>query len=301
MGPILYYLFIKPLSLLPLPVLHGVSTFLYFPVYYLFGIRKKVVYRNLNNSFPDKPAEEIEEIAKKFYRHFCDIIIESLKLFSISKEELVNRCKFVNPELLNDYYDKGQSILICAGHYNNWEMFAKSCNLQMKHQAVGIYTPLNNAFFEKKFAESRGIHGVVLLPKREVKDYFTATKDLIKAVIFGTDQSPSGRTKRAYWTTFLNQETAVVFGTEKYAREYNYPVIYASVSKSKRGYYEISFETIIENPADTEHGEITEKHTRILERQIIDQPEYYLWTHKRWKRKRGDFEGDDVQETIRDA
>ena len=107
MGPIAYYFFIKPLSLLPLRVLHGISTFLYFFIYHVFGIRKKVVYRNLNNSFPDKPPEEIEEIAKKFYRHFCDIIVESLKLFHISKEELVDRSKFVNPEVLNYYYDKG--------------------------------------------------------------------------------------------------------------------------------------------------------------------------------------------------
>jgi KDO2-lipid IV(A) lauroyltransferase len=301
MGPIVYYLLIKPLSVLPFRILHWISTVLYYLVYYVIGFRKKVVYQNLKNSFPDKSSTEIKQIAKKFYRHFCDLIVESVKLFSISKEEIIKRIKFVNPELLNKYYDQGQSIIIVAGHYNNWENFAKGCNLQMKHQAVGIYTPLSSPFFEKKFSESRSLFGVSLLPKREVKKYFAENRDLLKAVIFGTDQSPSGRTKRVYWTSFLNQDTAVMFGSEKYAKEYEYPVIFAGVDKVKRSTYQIWFELLEENPLDTPHGEITEKHTRRLEQQILAQPEYYLWTHKRWKRKREDFLSDDVAEEMRDT
>ena len=296
MSQIVYYLIIIPLSLLPFWILQRISDVLYYLIYYLIGFRKKVVYQNLNKSFPDKSPDEIKKITQKFYRHFCDLIVESVKLFSISKEELIKRCKFTNPELLDRFYDQGQSIIIVAGHYNNWENFAKSCNLQMKHQAVGIYTPLTNKFFEKKFSESRELFGVVLLPKRQVKEYFSENKDLLKAVAFGADQSPSGRTKRVYWTTFLNQETAVMFGTEKYAREYNYPVIFAGIKKIKRGSYEVWFELLEENPADSPNGAITEKHTRLLEKQILAQPEYYLWTHKRWKRKRGDFEEDDTNQ-----
>jgi KDO2-lipid IV(A) lauroyltransferase len=268
---------------------------LYYKIYYLIGFRKKVVYQNLNNSFPDKSPAEIKQIAKKFYRHLCDLIVESVKLFSISKEEIIKRTKFTNPELLDRFYDQGQSIIIVAGHYNNWENFAKSFDLQMKHQAVGIYTPLTNKFFEKKFSESRDLFGVVLLPKRQVKEYFSENKDLLKAVAFGADQSPSGRAKRVYWTTFLNQETAVMFGTEKYAREYNYPVIFAGIKKIRRGSYEVWLELLEENPADSPQGAITEKHTRLLEKQILAQPEYYLWTHKRWKRTREDFKDDTNQ------
>jgi len=292
MSQIAYYFFIIPLSWLPYWILYRISDVLYNLIYYLIGFRKKVVFQNLNNSFPDKSKAEIRQIAKKFYSHFCDLIVESVKLFSISEEEIVRRSKFVNPELLNHYYDKGQSIIIVAGHYNNWENFAKNCDLQMKHQAVGIYTPLTNPFMEKKFSASRTLFDVVLLPKRQVKQYFAENKDLLKAVIFGADQSPSGRTKRVHWTTFLNQDTAVMFGTEKYAKEYNYPVIFAGVNKLKRGFYEIWFELLEENPQDTPHAEITEKHTRLLEKEILAQPEYYLWTHKRWKRKRGDFSQD---------
>ena len=290
MSQIAYYLFIIPLSWLPYWVLYRISDVLFYLVYYLIGFRKKVVFQNLTNSFPDKSSAEIKQLAKKFYRHFCDLIVESVKLFSISEEELVRRSKFKNPELLDHYYVKGQSIIIVAGHYNNWENFAKSCDLQMKHQAVGIYTPLTNPFMEKKFSASRTLYNVVLLPKRQVKTYFAENKDLLKAMIFGADQSPSGRTKRVHWMTFLNQDTAVMFGTEKYAKEYNYPVIFAGVNKLERGFYEIWFELMEENPQDTAHAEITEKHTRLLEKEILAQPEYYLWTHKRWKRSRSDFE-----------
>jgi KDO2-lipid IV(A) lauroyltransferase len=289
MSQIGYYFFIIPLSWLPYWILFRISDLLYYLVYYLVGFRKKVVFQNLTNSFPDKSSSEIKRLAKRFYSHFCDLIVESVKLFSISEEEIVRRSKFKNPELLNRYFDQGQSIIIVAGHYNNWENFAKNCDLQMKHRAVGIYTPLTSPFMEKKFSASRSLFGTVLLPKRQVKEYFAQKKDLLKAVIFGADQSPSGSTKRVHWTTFLNQDTAVMFGTEKYAKKYNYPVIFAGVTKLKRGIYEIWFELLEENPANSPHGEITEKHTRRLEQQILTQPEYYLWTHKRWKRKREDF------------
>lgn len=286
---IVYYLIITPLSLLPFWVLYHLSDSLYYVIFYLIRFRKNVVLGNLTNSFPDKNQAEIKQIAKKFYRHFCDLIMESVKLFTISKEELLARSKHANPEMLNKFYEQGKSIIIVAGHYNNWEMWAQSCNLQMKHQAVGIYTPLSNRFFNKKFAESRGRYDVVLLPKDDVKSFFRDKKDLIKAVVFGTDQSPSPHTKKVYWLNFMNQDTAVMFGSEKYAKEYNYPVIFAAIDKVKRGFYTITFELLEDNPTSSDYGEITERHTRRLEQQILQRPEYYLWTHRRWKRKRSDY------------
>lgn len=286
---LIYYLIIKPLSLIPLRILYLFSDFLYYIIYYLVGYRRKVVYTGLTRSFPDKSKTEIRKIARKFYRHLCDLMVESVRLFSMPKKEMLARSKFVNPELLDRYYDQGRSIIIVAGHYNNWEIFAHSCDLQMKHQAVGIYTPLTSPYFERKFSESRSRYNVVLLPKLQVKEYFATHQDEIKAVVFGTDQSPSLQSKKVYWTNFLNQDTAVMFGSEKYAREYNYPVIFARVKKEKRGHFKISFEVLEENPAASEYGSITEQHTRLLEQQIIEQPEYWLWTHKRWKRKRSDY------------
>jgi KDO2-lipid IV(A) lauroyltransferase len=286
---LIYYGFIIPLSLLPFPVLHRISNLLYYIIYYTVGYRKKVVFTNLTNALPDKKPDEIEAIAKTFYHHFCDLIIESIKLFTLSREEAVARSRFVNPELLDEYFNEGKGIIIVAGHYSNWEIYAQTCNLQMKHQAVGIYTPLSSRFFEKKFHASRGRYGVHLLPKNEVKSFFEKHLDETMAVIFGADQSPSPKTKQVYWTTFLNQDTAVMFGTEKYARAYNLPVIFARSRKVRRSYYEISFEVLEDNPAATPHGSITERHTRMLEQQILEDPAYYLWTHKRWKRKRSDY------------
>ncbi len=286
---LLYYSMIIPLSLLPFPVLHRISDLLYYLIYYIVRYRKEVVFTNLTNSFPGKNRDEITLIAKTFFRHLCDLIVESIKLFTISRDEVIARSKFVNPELLDAYFDRGQSIIIVAGHYNNWEMFAQSCNLQMKHQAVGIYTPLRNKFFDQKFQASRGRYGVVLLPKDDVKKYFENNRDRTMAVIFGADQSPSPKTKQVYWTSFLNQDTAVMFGTEKYAKQYNYPVIFARVHRTGRSRFAISFELLEQKPSDSPHGAITEKHTRLLEQQITETPAYYLWTHKRWKRKREDY------------
>jgi len=286
---LLYYGMIIPLSLLPFPVLHRISDLLYYFIYYIVRYRKEVVFKNLTNSFPEKNHDEITSIAKTFFRHFCDLIIESIKLFTISREEVIARSRFVNPEILDSYFSRGQSIILVAGHYYNWEMFAQSCNLQMRHQAVGIYTPLSNKYFEKKFAGSRGRYGVILLPKEDVKTFFENNRDQAMAIIFGADQSPSPRTKRVYWTTFLNQDTAVMYGSEKYAKEYNYPVIFARVHRIARSRFEISFQMLEEHPAASPYGAITEKHTRLLEQQIMEAPAYYLWTHNRWKRKREDY------------
>lgn len=285
MGQIVFYLFIKPLSLLPLRVSYLLSDVLFFILYYLLRYRHKVVFINLRNSFPEKSPREIESIARGSYRHFCDLMLESIRIFSISKEELVHRCTIKNPELVDRFYREGKSIIIAAGHYNNWEMAALAFDLQAAHQAVGIYKPLVNAFLDEKLRQSRSKFGLEMVPKDKVRPFFAESTDRLTAPLLATDQSPSNSIN-VYWTQFLNQDTAVLFGTEKYARSYNYPVVFGHIRKLRRGHYEMEFEVVEENPAGTAHGEITEKHTRILERDIRKEPRYWLWTHKRWKRKR---------------
>lgn len=287
MSRIIYYLFIKPISLLPFSVLFLLSDGLYFILFKIAGYRKKVVFGGIQRSFPEKSPKEVYEIASKFYHHFCDLIVESLKLFSITAEEMVAHCRVVNPEFIHPYRDAGQSIIIAGGHYNNWEMLATGINLQMDHLAVGIYAPLKNEFLNKKITASRSKFGIELLSKKQVRQGFEKNKDVLTAVFFGTDQSPSS-SKNAYWMEFLHQDTAVLFGTEKYAKDYNYPVVFLHVYKVKRGFYEMKYELITDTPNETAYGEITEKHTRLLEADIRAQPEYWLWTHKRWKRKRED-------------
>lgn len=285
MSRILYYLIIKPISYLPFSVLYYLSDLLYFIGYRLVGYRKKVVRSNLQNSFPEKSHAEILQIEKKFYQHFCDLIIESIRLFTLPEKDALARFRVRNPELLQRFYREGKSIIVVAGHYNNWEWAAVALDPQIPHQVAGIYFPLANKFINEKFQRSRRRLGLELIKNTEVKQAFKANADRLMCVLFATDQSPSAA-KKAYWTHFLNQETAVFFGAEKYAKDYNQPVIYGRIIKLKRGWYEMEFEVVAEDPGKTTHGEITERHTRLLEADIQKNPEFWLWTHRRWKMKR---------------
>ncbi len=285
MGKLLYYLLIKPLSLLPLGALHLLSDILYLLIFHVIKYRKKVVIENIRNSFPEKSEQEVLTIAKQFYRHFMDLIVEAIKVFSITEEEVIRRFRLTNPEVVDQYYDQGRSIIFVAGHYNNWEHAAIACNAQLKHQTAGIYAPLKNQFFNNLIRQSREQFGLELIPKQVVRKTFNENKDRLMAVMFGADQSPSS-SKKAYWTTFLNQDTAVMFGTEKYAKDYDQPVIFGAVRKIKRGYYEATFTVLEDEPTQSPHGHISELHTRAIENMILENPQYWLWTHRRWKRKR---------------
>ncbi|VXD16368.1 lysophospholipid acyltransferase family protein [Marinoscillum sp. 108] len=285
MARIFYYLIIKPLSFLPMWALYVLSDLLYLVMRCGLTYRKKVVFSNLSLAFPDKPHEEIRAIAWKFYRHFCDLLAESVRLFSISKEEAIARFKVVNPEVLDALALQSKSALLVGGHYNNWELFAVATAPQIPHQLLGIYTPLTNAFFERKFSESRSKFGLVLVPKKMVKETFEHYRNHLTVTTFAIDQSPR-KSQKVYWTRFLGQDTAVHFGAEKYAKYYHYTVVYGSARKVKRGYYELRFELIEANAPEAHEGSITERMTHLLEHQIHESPEYWLWTHKRWKLKK---------------
>jgi Kdo2-lipid IVA lauroyltransferase/acyltransferase len=281
---LLYYLVIIPISLLPFPILYLVSDFLYFLFYYVFGYRKKIVLGNIQRSFPEKTHEEHIEICKKFYKHFCDLILESLKTFTISKRQVAKRVVCKNPELINAYYDKGQSVIIAGGHYNNWEIFAVGVDQLIKHKAIGIYKPLSNKYFDKKMRDTRSKYGLYMISTKIVKQVFDEEINNLTAPIFATDQSPSNP-DNCYWMKFLNQDTGVLFGVEKYAKEYNYPVVYGRINKEKRGHYSFEFFKVTNHPRETSYGEITETVTRLLEKDIRAIPQFWLWTHRRWKHK----------------
>ncbi len=281
---VLYYILILPISLLPYPILYLISDLIYILIYKIIGYRKNVVLTNLNNSFPKKNKQELEIIMSDFYRHLCDIIMESLKGFTISEKQLRRRLVIKNPEFSNSFADKGQSIIFVGGHYNNWEICAQAFSMYSNHNCIGIYKPLSNNFLNKKIYSSRTRYGTNLVSMKQAKKSFTEN-DKVKAIVFGSDQNPSNPS-RAYWLRFLNQDTAVLFGAEKYAKEYNFPVIYVSISKVKRGYYEVEYSLITDSPTKEKHGKITEDFTRKLEQDIIKNPQYWLWSHKRWKHKK---------------
>jgi len=279
-----YYSIIIPVSILPFRLLYGLSNVLFYLLYYVTGYRKKVVMENIRNSFPERTHSQHILISKKFYRHLCDLILESLKVFTISEKNINKRMVIKNPEFIAPYFHQKRSMILAGGHYNNWEFFAVAIDSAIQHQAIGIYQPLSNIYFDAKMRKTRSRFGFKMISTKSVKQVFEDEKENVTVTIFGIDQSPSSKSK-CHVMDFLNQPTRVVFGAEKYAKEYNYPVLYGRISKIKRGFYSFEFSDIIEHPQETKHGEITEKITHLLEQDIIRQPEYWLWSHKRWKHK----------------
>jgi len=282
---LLYYVVIIPISLLPYWILYFISDCLFFLFFYVIGYRKKVVIENIKRSFPEKSKEEHLKIAKDFYQHFCDLIVESLKVFTISREEVKDRMKFLNPEVMNAYFNQGKSVIMAGGHFNNWELFAVAIDEAIKHNSIAIYKPLTNKFFDVKMRETRGKYGLNMIAIKDVKNIFDENLDTPSTFIFGTDQSP-GNVNKAYWMNFLNQETAVLFGAEKFAKEYDYPVVFACIHKVRRGYYSLEFRDLVSDSANHPYGEITQLHTRMLEKDILNAPQFWLWSHRRWKKNR---------------
>lgn len=285
MHQILYYIIIIPLSLLPHFILYRISDVLCVIMKDILRYRKDIILGNIKRSFPDKTVDQQLEIYRNFYRHFCDLLIENLKGFTITKTQIKSRLKMSNPELVNDYFKKGKSIILIGGHYNNWEITAQGCPVYLKHELYAIYKPLKSDFYNNKMRSTRGKFGLHLTPMKLTKKYFELETKNPKAIIFGSDQSPSN-VKNAYWTTFLNQDTGFLFGAEKYAKDYNYPVIYVHIEKVKRGFYMVNFELICEDPNSLKHGEIIELFAEKLEKNIIDRPPYWLWSHHRWKKSK---------------
>ncbi|MDF1673337.1 MAG: lipid A biosynthesis acyltransferase [Vicingaceae bacterium] len=282
---ILYYLVILPISYLPFFLLYCLSDFAFFMMYHVIGYRKKIVLMNIKNSFPEKTEQEHKKIAKEFYKHFCDLILEGLKGFTISEKQINKRFKIHREGIIDELYKKGKDIVFVGGHYNNWEILALGIGMQLDHTTVGIYKPLSNKFFNDKMKNSRERFGLILAPMKQVKKFMSQDYGNPKGVIFAIDQSPH-KVKTAYWTEFLNQDTAMFYGAEKYAKEFNVPVVYCVINKVKRGVYEATSRLVTDAPNTMEFGEIIKTANQFLEEDIKKEPQYWLWTHRRWKHKR---------------
>jgi KDO2-lipid IV(A) lauroyltransferase len=274
------------ISLLPFPIFYLLSDGICFLLYRIIGYRKTVVYDNLKNSFPEKTQEELKEIERKFYHYLCDLFLETLKTLTISKKEAIKRCSLNEntKTIFNQLHDKKQSCILVMGHYGNWEWAGNSFSLLNPQQLYVIYHPLSNKHFDKLMYDMRSRFGTKLYAMKDTLREMIRNRNEINATAFIADQTPSP--EGAYWTTFLNQDTPVFWGTEKIAQKLNYPVVYVTVNLLKRGYYEVNAEYLVTEPKNTSEGEISELHTRKLEMDIIAQPEIWLWSHRRWKYKR---------------
>lgn len=280
---ILVYPIIWLLSILPMRVLYVKSTALYVLVYYIIGYRKKVVLNNLALVFPEKTQKERDEIAKKFFKHLSDLIVETIKAFTISEKEIRKRFVVTNIEILEPYYQNNKSILLMAGHYGNWE-WSGILNKLMRHQAHAVYKPLDSKQFDalvKKTREHFG--GIIVSNKKIVGVLFRKWKKGIKTLTYIlSDQTPkAGGFKHR--DRFMGIDVPMFTGTEELAKKLDFSVLYLKVEKVKRGYYTATFVPLVDNPKEYPDFEITRMFFDALESQIREKPEYYLWSHKRWK------------------
>ena len=280
--------FVKVISKLPFAVLFGISDFLYLIVYYIIGYRKNVVRLNLKNSFPEKTVEERRKIERDFYRHFCDLIFEGIKTQSISREEMAVRMKYIDYEPAIAHYKEGRSVMLITSHFGNWEWLCSFPMFLPEDKPVyQVYKEQKDKVSGRIIGEIRSQFGGKNVEMKNLYRSLIHMKQDGKLGMFGmiSDQSPKFHSIH-YWANFLNQDTAMIDGTEQIARKFNYPVYYIEVKKVKRGYYTCTFVPISTEPKDTSENEITEKYVRLLEKTIQDQPAYWLWSHKRWKHKR---------------
>jgi KDO2-lipid IV(A) lauroyltransferase len=269
---------------MPFWMLYGLSDFIFVLIYHVFGYRRKVVMANLKNSFPEKSLEELKSIEHKFYRYFCDLILETVKSLTISESTLKKRLSFASMELFEKYYSQKQSIVIVMGHFGNWELGGARFAVEPLHQLFVIYHPLKNKHFNGLIYKMRTRLGNGLYAMKDTLRGMIRDRDKITATAFIADQTPSP--KGAHWMQFMNQDTPVFIGTGKIAKKMNYPVVYVSIKRTIRGRYEISLEDLVSDPSQVSAEEIVERFTQRLEKEIREMPEFWLWTHKRWKHKR---------------
>lgn len=276
--------FLCVLSLLPLSVLYILADGTYLLLYFVFAYRRSVVRTNLLNALPDRTLHEIVIIEKRFYRYLSSLVFEIVKMSSISKHEIKRRFVFKNKEQVQEYLDRGQSVLICSAHYGNWEWGTLGIGLNFSADHYPIYKPLTNPTFDTWFKKVRSKFGNRLIAMRQTMRALQASKDKPSIFSFGNDQAPS-KDESHYWTSFMHQASSVQLGIEKIAKRTNQPIFYFKVNVLKRGFYTVDCVPLCLNPAETTEFEITEMHTRFLEEIIRAKPEYWLWSHRRWKYK----------------
>lgn len=284
MHHILFFI-LKLISRLPFGVLYAISDAMYYLLYYVIRYRRKVVRKNISESFPDKSLAEVVDIEKRFYHFFCDLMFESIKLCTISPEEIKRRAVFKNLELLNTRLESGQSVGVYIGHMGNWEWIS-SLGLRITDKGKGaqIYHCINNAFVNDYMLRLRERFGNVCVARADTVRYISqALKDgQTLAVGFIADQSPKRRELK-YYLRFLNHEAPVVTGTEKVIKHYGFEALYLAAHRVKRGYYEYEFIPLSSNTKDLSDFELTNLYFSRLEHDIRQQPELYLWSHNRFK------------------
>ncbi|TZF83827.1 lysophospholipid acyltransferase family protein [Pedobacter sp. BS3] len=281
-GIISFFLYLA--SLLPFRALYVLADITYVLIYYIVGYRRQVVKINLQNAFPEKSVAERKAIEKKFYRFLSDQAFEILKMRSVSPACIKKRFVLNNLDELRQHLDAGRAVIGATGHYANWEWGTLIISLAIDNPIIVVYKPIQNQGFETYMNRMRARFGAHLVAMKRTLRKIVEFKGQPFLALLVSDQTPvQGETQ--YYTRFLNQPTAVFLGVEKIARLNNSPVVFCHIDRLKRGYYNCTFKTLVADSAQTAPHEITELHTRELERIIRQKPELWLWSHRRWKFK----------------
>lgn len=283
---LIVYPFLWCISMLPFKALYLFSDFIYLIVYYVIGYRKKTVRENLALALPHLSVEERLIIEKKSFRHLCDMFLEMIKTMTISKKEISKRFTFTNLEVYKKLEAKEKSISMMMAHYASYE-WAISLNANVTYSGFAIYKKIANPYFDKLVRNIRSRFKATLITTKETIPLIIKNKMSNELSIFGfaSDQSPKVESA-FHWQKFMGIEVPVHTGAEMLSKKYDMNIIFLKVKKVNRGYYEASFEILSENVNEVPNYEITDKFLKLVEHQIYEAPEYYLWTHKRWKHRR---------------
>lgn len=276
-----------PLSWLPMGMLHGIARCIAWFLHNVVHYRVEVVRGNLSRSFPSLNDQDKTRLISDIYLHLADMIVEAIKMLTLSRKEVMERYVFENPEIMQKYIDCQQSVIWTSGHYNNWEFMVLSLGMQTALHGVGVGKRLSNRFLGDILHKLRTRYGTEVVYADDVRkamEYHDKQHDGCIYMLL-SDQSPNDKHK-CYWTSFLNQNSGVIYGPEYFAKKYNLPVMFYKVRKIKRGYYSFHVEKITDTPQSTPYGFITEQYTKLMEAAILEKPAYWLWTHRRWKHRK---------------
>jgi KDO2-lipid IV(A) lauroyltransferase len=282
---ILAYPILWLISILPFRIFYWFSDFVYFIIYRIVGYRKKVVRTNLAMALPHLSDAERKEIEKKFYHHMCDMFLETIKTMGISPEEMDKRFQITNLDLVKEYAKQGKSVILVASHYASYEWLL-TMNTKIDFKGVAVYKTLANPYFDRLVRKIRSKYDTELIETRKAIPLMAQNQrqGILSMYGLASDQSP--KLDRIFHSMkFMGIEVPVHTGAEMLAKKYDLSVIMVKVKKLKRGYYEATFLPIADNPHDYPNFDITEKYLKEVEKQIYEAPEYYLWTHKRWKHR----------------